>query len=183
MVHNGVEYGIMAAYGEGLNILAHANAGRKGQEIDAETTPVRDPWAYQYDFDLAEVAEVWRRGSVVASWLLDLTADAVARSPQFDEFAGRVSDSGEGRWTVLAAVDTGHPRPCSLAPSSIGSPHVAKRTSRTSFFPPCAPSSGDIKRGGPRPRRSQMRRGSIFLPPPGPRRTFCGATVSRVAPS
>ena len=111
MVHNGVEYGIMAAYGEGLNILAHANAGLKGQEIDAETTPVRDPWAYQYGFDLAEVAEVWRRGSVVASWLLDLTADALARSPQLDEFTGRVSDSGEGRWTVLAAVDTGAPAP------------------------------------------------------------------------
>jgi 6-phosphogluconate dehydrogenase len=111
MVHNGIEYGIMAAYGEGLNVLAHANAGVKGQEIDAETTPVRDPWAYQYDFDLAEVAEVWRRGSVVASWLLDLTADALAQSPQLDEFAGRVSDSGEGRWTVLAAVDTGAPAP------------------------------------------------------------------------
>jgi 6-phosphogluconate dehydrogenase len=111
MVHNGIEYGIMAAYGEGLNILAHANAGLKGQEVDAETTPVRDPWAYQYEFDLAEVAEVWRRGSVVASWLLDLTADALARSPQLDEFAGRVSDSGEGRWTVLAAVDTGAPAP------------------------------------------------------------------------
>jgi 6-phosphogluconate dehydrogenase len=111
MVHNGVEYGIMAAYGEGLNILAHANAGLKGQEIDAETTPVRDPWAYRYDFDLAEVAEVWRRGSVVASWLLDLTADALARSPQLDVFEGRVSDSGEGRWTVLAAVDTGAPAP------------------------------------------------------------------------
>jgi 6-phosphogluconate dehydrogenase len=109
MVHNGVEYGIMAAYGEGLNILAHANAGLKGEEIDAETTPVRDPWAYRYDFDLAEVAEVWRRGSVVASWLLDLSADALARSPQLDVFAGRVSDSGEGRWTVLAAVDTGAP--------------------------------------------------------------------------
>ena len=111
MVHNGVEYGLMAAYAEGLNILAHADAGSKTQEVDAETTPLRDPWAYEYDIDLAEVAEVWRRGSVVASWLLDLTADALARSPQLEEFAGRVSDSGEGRWTVLAAVDTGTPAP------------------------------------------------------------------------
>ncbi len=101
----------MAAYAEGLNILAHANAGGKHQDIDAETTPLRDPWAYQYDIDLPEVAEVWRRGSVVASWLLDLTADALAKSPHLDDFAGRVSDSGEGRWTVNAAVDTGAPAP------------------------------------------------------------------------
>jgi len=94
-----------------LNILAHANAGGKHQDIDAETTPLRDPWAYQYDIDLPEVAEVWRRGSVVASWLLDLTADALAKSPHLDDFAGRVSDSGEGRWTVNAAVDTGAPAP------------------------------------------------------------------------
>jgi 6-phosphogluconate dehydrogenase len=111
MVHNGVEYGLMAAYAEGLNILAHANAGNRTQEVDAETTPLRDPWAYRYDIDVAEVAEVWRRGSVVASWLLDLSADALARSPHLDDFAGRVSDSGEGRWTVLAAVDTGAPAP------------------------------------------------------------------------
>ncbi len=111
MVHNGVEYGLMAAYAEGLNILAHADAGSKTQEVDAETTPLRDPWAYEYDIDIAEVAEVWRRGSVVASWLLDLSADALARSPHLEEFAGRVSDSGEGRWTVLAAVDTGTPAP------------------------------------------------------------------------
>ncbi len=111
MVHNGIEYGLMAAYAEGLNILAHANAGGKHQDIDAETTPLRDPWAYQYDIDLPEVAEVWRRGSVVASWLLDLTADALAKSPHLDDFAGRVSDSGEGRWTVNAAVDTGAPAP------------------------------------------------------------------------
>jgi 6-phosphogluconate dehydrogenase len=111
MVHNGVEYGIMAAYAEGLNILSHANVGSKTGDIDAETTPLRDPWAYQYDIDLAEVAEVWRRGSVVASWLLDLTADALARSPQLDEFTGRVSDSGEGRWTILSAVESGAPAP------------------------------------------------------------------------
>jgi 6-phosphogluconate dehydrogenase len=109
MVHNGIEYGLMAAFAEGLNILRHANAGKEGREIDAETAPLRDPEYYQYDFDIAEIAEVWRRGSVVASWLLDLTADALAKSPDLDDFGGRVSDSGEGRWTVLAAVDAGVP--------------------------------------------------------------------------
>jgi 6-phosphogluconate dehydrogenase len=111
MVHNGVEYGMMAAIAEGLSIIEHANAGLATQVADAETTPLRDPEAYQYDIDVAEVAEVWRRGSVVGSWLVDLTADALAKSPQLDEFSGRVSDSGEGRWTVLAAVDTGVPAP------------------------------------------------------------------------
>ncbi len=111
MVHNGIEYGMMAAIGEGLSIIKHANAGKKDQEVDAETTPLRDPEAYQYDIDVAEVAEVWRRGSVVGSWLVDLIADAFARSPDLDAFAGRVSDSGEGRWTVLAAVDEGVPAP------------------------------------------------------------------------
>jgi 6-phosphogluconate dehydrogenase len=109
MVHNGVEYAMMAAIAEGLSIIKHANAGKAGQEVDAETTPLRDPWAYQYDMDIPEIAEVWRRGSVVGSWLVDLTADALARSPDLDGFAGRVSDSGEGRWTVLAAVDEGVP--------------------------------------------------------------------------
>jgi 6-phosphogluconate dehydrogenase len=111
MVHNGIEYGLMAAYAEGLNLLKHANAGSGGREIDAENAPLRDPEAYQYDFDVGEVAEVWRRGSVVASWLLDLTASALAKSSTLDEFSGRVSDSGEGRWTVLAAVDVGVPAP------------------------------------------------------------------------
>jgi 6-phosphogluconate dehydrogenase len=111
MVHNGVEYGIMAAIAEGLSIIKHANAGTLSQTVDAETTPLRDPWAYQYDIDVAEVAEVWRRGSVVGSWLVDLIADALARSPDLDDFTGRVSDSGEGRWTVLAAVDEGVPAP------------------------------------------------------------------------
>jgi 6-phosphogluconate dehydrogenase len=111
MVHNGIEYGIMAAYAEGLNILKHANVGKNGRVIDAETTPLRDPRLYQYDLDVAEVAEVWRRGSVVASWLLDLTADALAKSAELADFSGRVSDSGEGRWTVLAAVDEGVPAP------------------------------------------------------------------------
>jgi 6-phosphogluconate dehydrogenase len=109
MVHNGVEYGMMAAIAEGLSIIKHANAGKTSQVADAETTPLRDPWAYQYDMDIGEVAEVWRRGSVVGSWLVDLIADALARSPDLDDFAGRVSDSGEGRWTVLAAVDEGVP--------------------------------------------------------------------------
>lgn len=109
MVHNGVEYGMMAAIAEGLSIIKHANVGKATQVVDAETTPLRDPEAYQYDIDVAEVAEVWRRGSVVGSWLVDLTADAYARSPELEEFTGRVSDSGEGRWTVLAAVDEGVP--------------------------------------------------------------------------
>ncbi|GAA1403887.1 phosphogluconate dehydrogenase (NAD(+)-dependent, decarboxylating) [Catellatospora coxensis] len=109
MVHNGVEYGMMAAIAEGLSIIKHADVGKATQVVDAETTPLRDPEAYQYDIDVAEVAEVWRRGSVVSSWLVDLTADAYARSPELDEFTGRVSDSGEGRWTVLAAVDEGVP--------------------------------------------------------------------------
>jgi 6-phosphogluconate dehydrogenase len=109
MVHNGVEYGMMASIAEGLSIIKHANVGGGTRVADAETTPLRDPEAYQYDIDVAEVAEVWRRGSVVGSWLVDLTADAFARSPGLDDFTGRVSDSGEGRWTVLAAVEEGVP--------------------------------------------------------------------------
>jgi 6-phosphogluconate dehydrogenase len=109
MVHNGIEYGLMAAYAEGLNILHKANAGRTQREADAETTPLRDPQYYMYDIDIPSVAEVWRRGSVVASWLLDLTAGALVRSPQLEDFSGRVSDSGEGRWTILAAIDEGAP--------------------------------------------------------------------------
>ena len=111
MVHNGIEYGLMAAYAEGLNILRHANAGTHRQEDDAETTPMRDPELYSYDLDIADIAEVWRRGSVIGSWLLDLTAGALRKDPQLDGFAGRVSDSGEGRWTVKAAVDEGAPAP------------------------------------------------------------------------
>jgi 6-phosphogluconate dehydrogenase len=109
MVHNGIEYGLMAAYAEGLNILQHANVGKHQQGADAETTPLRNPEHYQYDFNLADVAEVWRRGSVVASWLLDLTAASLAASPQLAEFGGRVSDSGEGRWTLAAAIDEAVP--------------------------------------------------------------------------
>jgi 6-phosphogluconate dehydrogenase len=111
MVHNGVEYGMMAAIAEGLSIIKHANAGTLSRTVDAETTPLRDPWAYQYTIDVGEVAEVWRRGSVVSSWLVDLIAAALARSPRLDDFSGHVSDSGEGRWTVLAAVDEGVPAP------------------------------------------------------------------------
>ena len=109
MVHNGIEYGMMAAIGEGLSIIKHANAGKQDQVIDAETTPLRDPQYYQYDIPVGEVAEVWRRGSVVGSWLVDLTAAAMADDPNLDAFTGRVSDSGEGRWTVLAAVEEGVP--------------------------------------------------------------------------
>jgi 6-phosphogluconate dehydrogenase len=111
MVHNGIEYGMMAAIAEGLSIIKHANAGMEEQITDAETTPLTDPEAYQYDINVAEVAEVWRRGSVVSSWLVDLTAAALAESPELSDFAGHVSDSGEGRWTVLAAVEEGVPAP------------------------------------------------------------------------
>jgi 6-phosphogluconate dehydrogenase len=111
MVHNGIEYGIMAAYAEGLNILHNANAGKTKREVDAETTPLRDPEHYQYDLDLPDVAEVWRRGSVIGSWLLDLTAQVMLKDPQLKNFAGRVSDSGEGRWTIRAAIDEGVPVP------------------------------------------------------------------------
>ncbi len=111
MVHNGIEYGMMAAYAEGLNILRHANAGKTQRENDAETTPLRNPEHYQYDLNLADIAEVWRRGSVVASWLLDLTASALLKSPSLDNFSGRVSDSGEGRWTVMAGIDESVPTP------------------------------------------------------------------------
>jgi 6-phosphogluconate dehydrogenase len=111
MVHNGIEYGIMAAYAEGLSILRSANIGRRGHAVDAETTPLRDPEHYQYDFNLPDVAEVWRRGSVVASWLLDLTAAALIKDPALKGFAGRVSDSGEGRWAIRAAIDEAVPAP------------------------------------------------------------------------
>jgi 6-phosphogluconate dehydrogenase len=112
MVHNGIEYGLMAAYAEGLNVIKHANVGKKGRNAaSAEVTPLRHPEHFQYDFDLAEITELWRRGSVIASWLLDLTAISLADDPALAGFAGRVSDSGEGRWTVQAAVDEGVPVP------------------------------------------------------------------------
>jgi 6-phosphogluconate dehydrogenase len=109
MIHNGIEYGLMAAYAEGLAVLKAANIGKKRGVVDAETTPLREPEHYRYDFDLAEIAEVWRRGSVIASWLLDLTAGALIKDPELSNFAGRVSDSGEGRWTIKAAIDEGVP--------------------------------------------------------------------------
>jgi 6-phosphogluconate dehydrogenase len=109
MVHNGIEYGIMAAYAEGLGVLAGANVGKRSHEVDAETTPLRDPEHYQYDLNLPDITEVWRRGSVIASWLLDLTASALFEDPALAKFAGRVSDSGEGRWTIKAAIDEGVP--------------------------------------------------------------------------
>jgi 6-phosphogluconate dehydrogenase len=111
MVHNGIEYGVMAAYAEGLGVLKSANAGTQSHEIDAETTPLRDPEHYQYELNLRDVAEVWRRGSVISSWLLDLTASALVEDPNLGKFAGRVSDSGEGRWTIKAAIDEGVPVP------------------------------------------------------------------------
>ena len=111
MIHNGIEYGMMSAYAEGLNILKNAGAGLQRRDQDAETSPLRDPAAYRYDFDIGQVAEVWRRGSVIASWLLDLTARALAEDPELTSFSGRVSDSGEGRWTTLAAIEVGVPAP------------------------------------------------------------------------
>jgi 6-phosphogluconate dehydrogenase len=111
MVHNGIEYGLMAAYAEGLSILRSANVGKAQSSVDAETTPLRDPEHYQYDLDLRDIAEVWRRGSVIASWLLDLTAAALAKDPTLAQFEGRVSDSGEGRWTIKAAIDEAVPAP------------------------------------------------------------------------
>jgi 6-phosphogluconate dehydrogenase len=111
MVHNGIEYGLMAAYAEGLNLLAHAGVGEHARDADAETTPLRHPEHFGYDLDLADITEVWRRGSVIASWLLDLTAGALAKAPDLAGFGGRVSDSGEGRWTVTAAVEAGVPVP------------------------------------------------------------------------
>jgi 6-phosphogluconate dehydrogenase len=111
MVHNGIEYALMAAYAEGLNILKHANVGKQDQDIDAETTPLRNPEEYQYDINVADVAELWRRGSVVSSWLLDLTAASLQEDAELLNFSGRVSDSGEGRWTSIAAIDVGAPAP------------------------------------------------------------------------
>jgi 6-phosphogluconate dehydrogenase len=111
MVHNGIEYGLMAAYAEGFNILRHANAGNQLRDTDAETAPLRHPEYFQFDFNLADISELWRRGSVVSSWLLDLSAQAFADNPDLDGFTGKVSDSGEGRWTINAAIDEGVPVP------------------------------------------------------------------------
>ncbi len=169
MVHNGIEYGVMAAYAEGLNIIKHANAGEQTGEVDAETTPLRDPEYYRYDIDLTEVAEVWRRGSVIGSWLLDLTAAALLDSPDLDEFGGRVSDSGEGRWTQHAAIDEGVPSPVlSQRPVRALQPRAARTSSPTSCSRRCASSSAATTRSrrGRRERRTcrsaARRRGCPF---------------------
>ncbi|MDB5313417.1 MAG: gndA 2 [Gemmataceae bacterium] len=147
MVHNGIEYGLMAPYAEGLNVLRHANVGNQGRVADAQTTPLRDPERYQYNLDIAAIAEVWRRGSVIASWLLDLTAEALGKDPDLSDFAGRVSDSGEGRWTIAAAIDGGSrscPRPCTNGSSPAG-----RRTTRIGCCRRCGTSSAAIWRRPP----------------------------------
>ena len=150
MVHNGIEYGLMAAYAEGLNILRHANAGKTQQDVDAETTPLRHPEYYQYDLNLAEIAEVWRRGSVIASWLLDLTAAALLRRAGTERLPGRVSDSGEGRWTVMAAIDE-RPRPRSSAPRcTSASARAARPISPTGCSRRCDRNSAATSKSPPR---------------------------------
>ena len=143
MVHNGIEYGVMAAYAEGMSILRHANVGEQQHTADAETTPLRNPELYRYDLDIRDIAELWRRGSVIASWLLDLTAAALAKDPALTNFAGKVSDSGEGRWTIKAAIDEAVPCPCFRPRSMNGSARVAKRRLATNCFRPCATNSVD----------------------------------------
>ena len=146
MVHNGIEYGLMAAYAEGFGVLRDANVGKQQHAIDAETTPLRDPEHYQYDLNLRDIAEVWRRGSVIASWLLDLTAAALVKDPDLAKFSGRVSDSGEGRWTIKAAIDEAVRRRCSRPRSTSVSARAARPTSRTSCCRRCASSSADTSR-------------------------------------
>ena len=157
MVHNGIEYGMMASIAEGLSIIKHANAGKGSQVADAETTPLRDPEAYQYDIDVGEVAKVWRRGSVVGSWLVDLTANAFASSPDLDDFAGRVSDSGEGRWTVLVAVDEGVPAPVITASLYERFESRDSVSSPTRSCLPCAANSAATPRRRISPRRGRRR--------------------------
>ena len=147
MVHNGIEYGIMAAYAEGLNILQHANVGKQQQTVDAETTPLRNPEVYQYDFNLADMAEVWRRGIVISSWLLDLTADALSKSPDLDEYSGHVSDSGEARWTIKAPSTSRCPRRSSAPRSGSDLSHGAKGSLPPRCSPPCGRASADTPRG------------------------------------
>ncbi len=162
MVHNGIEYGIMAAYAEGLNILHHANVGKTTREADAETTPLRNPEHYQYDFNLADVSEVWRRGSVVASWLLDLTAISLLDQPTLEKFSGRVSDSGEGRWTISAAIDEGAPVPVfSSALFQRFDSRGRKLISPTSCFRRCASSLADISSALPAAKQNGLRAGSV----------------------
>ena len=146
MVHNGIEYGLMAAYAEGLNILRRANVGKQDRTVDAETTPLRNPEHYQYDFNLADVSEVWRRGSVIASWLLDLTAIALFGHDDLSKFSGRVSDSGEGRWTITAAIDEGAPAPVLSAALYQRFTSRGEEDFRISYSPPCGSSSAVISR-------------------------------------
>ena len=144
MVHNGIEYGIMAAYAEGLAILQHADIGKHMEQVDAETTPLRNPEDYQYDFNLGDVAEVWRRGSVIASWLLDLTAISLVEDEKLSKFAGRVSDSGEGRWTIKAAIDEAVPAPVLTTALYERFSSAAKPTLPTGCSPPCGSNSAAI---------------------------------------
>jgi len=144
MVHNGIEYGMMAAYAEGLGVLHSANIGKKDSEVDAETTPLRNPEHYQYDLNLGDIAEVWRRGSVIASWLLDLTAISLVDDPSLKKFSGRVSDSGEGRWTIKAAIDEGVP-----VPVTKDSLPAENRSSKTNFSLPCVSNSVGILKSLP----------------------------------
>ena len=167
MVHNGIEYGLMAAYAEGLNLLADANAARTA-DVDAETTPLRHPELYQYDLDIAAVTEVWRRGSVVASWLLDLAAHSFSQSPTLAEFEGRVSDSGEGRWTSLAAIDAARPRRSSPLRCTSGSRRVARPTSPTGCCPRCARSSAATTRRSRERASGTERSGEPRAGPSGP---------------
>jgi len=148
MVHNGIEYGIMAAYAEGLNILHHANVGKQDLAVDAETTPLRNPEEYQYDMNLPDISELWRRGSVIASWLLDLTATALVQDPALSGFAGRVSDSGEGRWTSRRRSMRLCRRLCSPRRSINDSVREAKPTLPIRSCPPCATSLEDTSRKG-----------------------------------
>src|SRR5579862_1089632 len=196
MVHNGIEYGMMASIAEGLSIIKHANAGMDEVETDAETTPLTDPEAYQYEINVGEVAEVWRRGSVVGSWLVDLTAAALAQSPELEEFAGRVSDSGEGRWTVLAAVEEGVPAPVITASLFQRFESRALASSPRKSSPPCAANSAATPNGPPPeepPRRTWSTtsksstistrcprpRPSSSPPAPGRRRRPTGCSASR----
>src|SRR6185312_10993276 len=159
MVHNGIEYGLMAAYAEGLNVLRHAGVGLRQEKADAETTPLRAPQYYQYDFNLADVAEVWRRGSVIASWLLDLTAEAFAGDPQLAKFSGRVSDSGEGRSTPRST--RGCRRTCWPRRCSNGSARAARRSSRTGSCPPCVSGSAATWRRRPLASSGRRRRRAV----------------------
>ena len=151
MVHNGIEYGVMAAYAEGLAVLKAANVGKERNVVDAETTPCTIREHYQYDFNLPDVAEVWRRGSVIASWLLDLTAAALIQDPQLSKFAGRVSDSGEGRWTIKAAIDEAFRPMCCPPRSTSASACAARRTSPTRCSRRCATPSAGTSRNTPGP--------------------------------